>query len=77
VKPLPSSDIKVIILFTGSVVPEEQMPAAITELIFLRDGDRFPLGNVPKILLAESYADYVYIAEAGAFDKDWESKSSL
>ena len=25
--------------------------------------------------LAESYSDYVHIAEAGAFDPDWESKS--
>ena len=77
IKNLPGVGIKVIVGFTGAWVPEEQIAAAVTELSFEKNGRPMPLGDVPKILLAESYADYVYIAEAGAFDKDWESKSSL
>jgi HEAT repeat protein len=74
-KTLPQAGIKVVIEFTGSVVPEEQIPASIKELYFEREGRRLRLGDVPPILLAESYADYVNIAEAGVFDPQWESKS--
>jgi len=77
VKNLPGVGIKVIVGFTGSWVPEEQLTAAVTELTFEKNGRPMPIGDVPKILLAESYADYVYVAEAGAFDKDWETKSDL
>jgi len=76
-KDLPGAKLRVIIEFTGSILPEEQMPAAIKQLVFEQQGRRLTLGDVPPILLAESYADYVYIAEAGAFDPGWESKSGF
>ena len=76
-KSLPGARLRVVIEFTGSYMPEEQMAAAVTDLAFERDGRRLPLRDVPKILLAESYADYVFIAQAGVFDKDWESKSGI
>ncbi|MDR3070947.1 MAG: DUF4132 domain-containing protein, partial [Propionibacteriaceae bacterium] len=72
-KNLSGSDIRVVVSFTGSFVPEEQISAAVTELSFEHQGKQMLLANVPPILLAESYADYAYIAEAGTFDPDWES----
>ena len=35
----------------------------------------YPETDVPPVLLTESYADYVHVAEAGAFDPEWEAKS--
>ena len=74
-KDLPGAGIRVVLEFTGSIVPEEQFPAAVTLLVFEEAGRRIPLADVPPILLAESYADYVHIAEAGVFDQDWRAKS--
>jgi len=76
-KNLPSAKIQVVIEFTGSYVPEEQIPAAVQTLAFHRTSRPIPLAEVPPILLAESYADYVHIAEAGTFDPDWEKKSAF
>ena len=68
-----------MISFTGSYLPEEQIPAALTTLTFepLRSGKLRPLGEVPPILLAESVADYEYIGDAGIFDEDWQSKAAF
>ena len=74
-KDLPGAGLRVVIEFTGSIVVEEKIPAAVEQLLFQRAERTLPLGDVPPILLAESYADYVYIAEAGAFDPEWEAKS--
>jgi len=76
-KALTTLNMKVMIGFTGSFVPEEQVPAAVTGLSFTKDGRSMPLGDVPKILLAESYADYNNVAKAGLFDPDWETKSEI
>jgi len=76
-KTLPGASIWVVIGFTGSYFPEEQMEAAVKELSFQKNGHTLPLAEVPQILLAESYADYVYVAEAGQFDPDWETKSEI
>jgi hypothetical protein len=77
-KELPGAGIRVEIGFTGSYVPEEQLAAAVTELAFYsKDYRSMPLGEVPPILLAESYADYVFVAEAGAFDPEWEKHSAF
>jgi len=77
VKDLPGAGLQVVIEFTGSYVPEELLAAAVKELGFRRDGRLLPLVDVPKILLAESYADYVYIAEAGAFNEQWKTLSEF
>ncbi|MDR1512961.1 MAG: DUF4132 domain-containing protein [Propionibacteriaceae bacterium] len=74
-KDLPSAGLRVCLGFTGSTLPEEQFGAAVTKLTFERDERRLKLADVPPILLAESYADYVFVAEAGAFDPKWEDKS--
>jgi len=73
-KMLNGPGIRVCIEFTGSSLPEERIPAAVMSLSFLQDGEQMRLATVPKILLAESYADYVYVAEAGAFDPDWSNR---
>jgi hypothetical protein len=74
-KSLPGSGLRVQINFTGSFVPEEQIAAAVTTLTFHKGALDLPLGEVPPVLLAESYADYVFIAEAGSYDPDWKNKS--
>jgi hypothetical protein len=75
-KDMPSAGLRVCLGFTGSGLPEEQFGAAVTTLAFERHGRRLKLAQVPPILLAEAYADYVFVAEAGAFDPKWADKSA-
>ncbi|MDR1711676.1 MAG: DUF4132 domain-containing protein, partial [Propionibacteriaceae bacterium] len=77
VKELPGEKISIMIEFTGSFAVEEQMGAAVTRLSFQQRHRPLPLAEVPPILFAESFADYVFIAEAGAYDPDWERKSGF
>ncbi|MFJ3405289.1 DUF4132 domain-containing protein [Promicromonospora sp. NPDC090134] len=79
-KEYPTLDLTVEIEFTGAFLPEENITAAVQELVFRRTGTwddrgRLKLEDVPKVLLAVSYRDYVTVAEGGAFDPDWEKKS--
>lgn len=79
-KSFASAGIVVQIEFTGSFVPEENIPAAITRLTFegtCRGSRRgtVRIADLPPVLVAEAYRDYVAVAEAGAFDADWEKKS--
>jgi hypothetical protein len=76
-KELPGAGVRVCLGFTGSFLPELRFGAAVTTLAFERDWRRLRLAEVPPILLAESYADYVFVAEAGTFDPDWEDKSGI
>ncbi len=76
----PSLDLRAVIGFTGSMLPEENIPAAVIDLSFRSLGRRqgttkIRLGHVPPVLLAEAYRDYVTVAEAGAFDPNWERNS--
>ncbi|RIJ71226.1 DUF4132 domain-containing protein [Nakamurella silvestris] len=71
--------IRVVLGFTGSTLPEENIPAAITRLTF-RSLDRRARGDlapdkVPAVLLAEAYADYLAVAGSGTFDPAWEKKT--
>ena len=76
-KPLHSANTRVVIELTGSIVPEELAAAAVKELWFERvDGRRVRLGEVPPVLLAQAYADYVFVASAGAYDPRWQDKSA-
>ncbi len=75
-------DLDVQITFSGSYVPEENIPAVLYELEFEKQGKRswsnsaLLLNDIPPILLAESYADYLKIAEAcSGFDPEWEKKT--
>ncbi|WP_109420386.1 DUF4132 domain-containing protein [Proteus terrae] len=68
--------------FSGSYVPEENIPAVLFDLSFEKNQQDYwgrnnvELKNVPPILLAESYADYLKVAEACAgFDPEWEKKT--
>lgn len=71
--------IRVAIEFSGSQLPEENMPAALKSLSFLplsaRSGHGpLQLDKVPPILLAEAWGDYHTVAASCAFDPEWERK---
>lgn len=70
--------------FTGSMLPEENIAAALISLQFreLREDGRFgaqvSFDKVPDVLLAETWRDYRDMAEHGSgFDADWQKKSGL
>ncbi|MEU4386728.1 DUF4132 domain-containing protein [Promicromonospora sp. NPDC023805] len=72
--------LSVEIEFTGAFLPEENITAAVRQLVFRRHGTwgergRLAIKDVPKALLAVSYRDYLTVADGGAFDPDWEKKS--
>lgn len=80
-KEFPSVGVRVAIEFSGNCLPEENLPAAIKTLTFedmkIRTwGDRtIKLADVPPVLLAEAYADYLAAAQACAgFEPEWEKK---
>ena len=79
-KSFTSVNIEAIITFTGNTLPEENIPAAVTTLSFRRlksrrRGQSVILTDVPPVLLAESYADYLAVAANGSFDVDWRKKA--
>ncbi|AOR62972.1 DUF4132 domain-containing protein [Pectobacterium wasabiae] len=81
-KHFSSLDLYVNIGFSGSYVPEENIPAVLFDLSFEKnqqnywDRNNLALQDVPPILLAESYADYLKVAQAcSGFDADWENKT--
>ena len=81
-KHFSSLDFYVYIEFSGSYVPEENIPAVLYTLSFEKsqqsswNRNYIELKNIPPILLAESYADYLKIADACAgFDPEWEKKT--
>ncbi|GGY60725.1 DUF4132 domain-containing protein [Pseudoduganella albidiflava] len=79
-KDFPATGIRVAIDFTGSMLPEENIPAAVTKLGFYSLAPRrahqpLPLGGIPPVLLAEAYGDYHAVAGVGAFDEQWEKKA--
>lgn len=79
-KEYPSAGLVAEIEFTGAFMGNENIPAAIKDLAFRKPGtwgERgiVPLADVPPVLLAETYADYLDVAAAGAYDADWERKS--
>ncbi|PVY72934.1 uncharacterized protein DUF4132 [Pectobacterium versatile] len=81
-KHFSSLNLYVNIGFSGSYVPEENIPAVLFDLSFEKnqqnywDRNNLALQDVPPILLAESYADYLKAAEAcSGYDADWESKT--
>jgi len=76
-KQLAGSGIRIVISFTGAFISDGRVAASVKSLRFEKDNRPMLLADVPKILLAESYADYVYLAEAGTFDPDWEKNSEF
>ena len=81
-KPYDAMGISAVIEFSGSYVPEENIPAVLYSLSFDKqrasswNDTRHLLGAVPPVLLAESYADYLKTAEAcSGYDPEWEKKT--
>jgi hypothetical protein len=72
-----------LIQFSGSPLPEENLPAALQELTFAKlrrnstwHGGAVALGTVPPVLLAETWQDLRDIAAKGTgFDPEWEKKT--
>lgn len=85
-KPFRSERVEAVVEFTGSYLPEPDIPAAIRELYFvpLKPNDesasawnpnKLKLGKVPPVLLSECYNDVRDMAAEGTgFDPDWEKK---
>ncbi len=80
-KDFNSIGVRVAIEFSGNTLPEENVPAALKALSFedLRgrrwDQRALPLAEVPPVLLAEGYADYLAIAAVcSGHAPDWEKK---
>lgn len=81
-KPYQSLGVSCVISFSGSWVPEENMTAVLYDLSFERENvyswnsNTLMLETISPVLLAESYADYLKIAEAcSGFDPDWQNKT--
>ena len=78
IKPFRSAGITAVLNFSGSYVPEDNIPAAIIDLHFVKGdgayGKKIKLGEVPAILLSECWADLHQIAEGGAYDSEWKKK---
>ncbi|MBY0243349.1 MAG: DUF4132 domain-containing protein [Burkholderiaceae bacterium] len=80
-KPFASAGLTVVIAFSGNALPEENLPAALKSLSFRRmDGQRYhhrtlALDQVPPVLLAEAYGDYLAVAATcSGHDPEWEKK---
>ena len=74
-----SLGIYINIEFSGSMVPEENIPVVLYNLYFTnKEGykDRaIALNKLPKVLLAEGYANYRAVANAcSGFDPNWKDK---
>jgi len=85
-KPFRSQRVDAVVEFTGSYLPEEDIPAAIRELYFVPikpqedassswNPNKRKLGKVPPVLVSECYNDVREMAAEGTgFDPDWEKK---
>ena len=74
-----SLGIYINIEFSGSMLPEENIPAVLYNLYFSNKKgfkDRaIALDKLPKVLLAEGYADYMAVAKVcSGFDPNWKDK---
>lgn len=77
-KTFRNAETRVELQFTGSYVPEDNIPVAIIDMQFYRTSDRrarrLELGEVPKMVLSEAWNDLHDIASVGAFDDEWRKK---
>ncbi|OTQ29248.1 hypothetical protein B6D03_05490 [Gilliamella apicola] len=65
--------------FSGSMLPEENIPVVLYNLYFSKTPgfieSAIALDNLPKVLLAEGYANYMAVADASnGFDPNWQDK---
>lgn len=85
-KPFRSQRVDAVVEFTGSYLPEEDIPAALRELYFVPikptddsayswNPNKLKLGKVPPVLVSECYNDVRDMAAEGTgFDPEWEKK---
>ena len=74
-----SLNIYINIEFSGSMLPEENIPAVLYNLYFSNKkgfkDKAIALDKLPKVLLAEGYANYIAVANAcNGFDPNWKDK---
>ena len=74
-----SLDIYINIEFSGSMLPEENIPVVLSNLSFRTkkgfEDKVIALDKLPKVLLAEGYANYMAVANAcSGFDPNWKDK---
>ena len=74
-----SLNIYINIEFSGSMLPEEKIPAVLYNLYFSNKkgfkDSAIALDKLPKVLLAEGYANYRAVANASSgFDPNWKDK---
>ena len=74
-----SIGIYINIEFSGSFVPEENIPAVLYKVYFTENSrytDKvIALDKLPQVLLAEGYADYIAVANASSgFEPNWKEK---
>lgn len=80
-KQFRDAGVMVEIEFTGSPLPEENLPGALVSLAFRKlrgtnSAGLMALGDVPPVLLAESWRDFHDIADKGTgLDPDWKKKA--
>ncbi|MGC3953949.1 MAG: DUF4132 domain-containing protein [Propionicimonas sp.] len=74
-KGFSSVGLTAVLEFTGSILPEENIPCATESLSFERRGRSVRLDEVPPVLVAECYADYAALAALGPFDPEYQKKS--
>ena len=72
-------NIYINIEFSGSMLPEENIPAVLYNLYFSNKkgfkDSAIALDKLPKVLLAEGYANYRAVANASSgFDPNWKDK---
>lgn len=79
-KDFGAADLRVAIDFSGNVQPQKNLPAALKSLRFERlSGPRrqhaVAPAEVPGVLLAEAYGDYLAVAaQCAGFDAAWEER---
>jgi hypothetical protein len=79
-KAFQGAGIQAHITFTGSYLPEENIPVALVSLCFFEGAAesygarQLTLGETPPLILSECWNDYRDIAANGAFDPAWRSK---
>ncbi|PXY99018.1 DUF4132 domain-containing protein [Gilliamella apicola] len=78
-KYISSLNIYINIEFSGSMVPEENIPAVLYYIYFSKKKGfihrAIALDKLPKVLLAEGYANYIAVANAcSGFDPNWKDK---
>ena len=78
IKAFNGVSIRAVVQFSGNCLPEENVPAAMISLRFVKAAKNrateLKLSEVPDVLLSECWNDYHAMAEKGAFDEGWEKK---